>query len=158
MAEGSPKSAQMLFLSAVLAAETHEEALECVSLLITSEERSSAAAIKTHIGTILRYADALDRFLESLGNTTFASAFIFGAIRSLFAVMETNLTLRISIEDKFKDISNRLGRLDSYLSVREPSMPIKNMCVQVLANILRFCGLASSYFKSNVSHLFYLTL
>src|SRR5438477_9802852 len=82
----SPQSqtlAQEMFLAAVLSAGTHNELVGRLSIL--KADNASSVANK-QIGVFLRYADAVDKFLESTGNMTFAGAFIFGAVRCMLAV------------------------------------------------------------------------
>ena len=83
-----------------------------------------------------------------MGNTTFASAFVFGAIRYMLDVAVKNMRLLIAIKEKFEDISFRLRRLDVYLNMKEPTEAVTLMCVRSLVDILRFCGLATKYLQS----------
>jgi hypothetical protein len=106
------------------------------------------AVVSYDIAMLLRYADSVDKFLDSIGNTTFAAAFVFGAIRYLLDVAVKNINLLIQIKGKFEDINSRLRRLDVYLTLKEPTEAVKSMCIRALVNILRFCGLATKYLRS----------
>jgi len=137
--------AEKMFLAAVASAGTHDEfisRMECI------KQDKTPAVVSYEIATLLRYTDSVDKFLDSMGNTTFAAAFVFGAIRYLVDVAVKNINLLIQIKGKFEDINLRLRRLDVYLTLKEPTEAVKSMCVRALVNILRFCGLATKYLRS----------
>ena len=143
---GSEKYSQKMFLAAVLSAGTHNEIVSKVPV----PKGGSISAVANHVATFLRYASAIDVFLDSLGNTTFASPFVFGAVRVMLDVAVKNIKLLLAIREKFADFELRLRRLDVYLALKEPSEAIKLMTVRVLVNTLRFCGLATRYFSSMI--------
>ena len=138
---------ERMFLSAVAAAGTHNQMLMKVHVL---NHGNFHELVSNQVATFLRYASAIDAFLDSMGNTTFASAFVFGAIRFMLDVAVRNIKLVISIRAKFADVEMRLRRLDSYLNLKEPSEGVRLMSIRVLVNTLRFCGLATKYLSSTV--------
>jgi hypothetical protein len=143
--EKSAAFAQKLFIAAVASGGTHNELVQHVDLLANHKPMS---IVTDQIAMFLRYADAVDKFLDSLGNTTFAGAFVFGAVRYLLDVAVNNFKLFIAIKTNLEDISSRLRRLDNYLMLREPTEAVTMMCIRVLVDILRFCGLATEYLRS----------
>jgi hypothetical protein len=137
---------EKMFIAAVASAGTHDEFISRMPEFIKQDK--TPAVVSYEIATLLRYADSVDKFLDSMGNTTFAVAFVFGAIRYLLDVAVKNINLLIQIKGKFEDINLRLRRLDVYLTLKEPTEAVKSMCVRALVNILRFCGLATKYLRS----------
>ena len=144
-ASHSGRSSHRMFLSAVLSAGTHNEFMEKIEFL---KGESVPSVVSNQVATFLRYASAIDAFLDAIGSTTFASAFIFGAIRFMLDIAVKNVKLLIAIHDKFADVDLRLRRLDEYLALKTPSQAVRLMTIRVLVNTLRFCGLATRYFSS----------
>jgi hypothetical protein len=142
---GTDVVANQLFIAAVASAGTHDQLILELEVLRNDKVPK---VVSHHVATFLRYAGALDVLLGSLTNTSFPSVFVFGAVRVLLAVVVKDLKLLIDIKDQFEDFIIRLNRLDMYLSLKEPTEAVKMMCVRVLVDILRFCGLATMYFKS----------
>lgn len=138
--------AEKMFIAAVASAGTHDEFINRMEFIKQPDKTS--AVVSYDIAMLLRYADSVDKFLDSIGNTTFAAAFVFGAIRYLLDVAVKNINLLIQIKGKFEDINSRLRRLDVYLTLKEPTEAVKSMCIRALVNILRFCGLATKYLRS----------
>jgi len=143
----SVKFSQKMFIAAVISAGTHTELVDKVEVL---KGGHVPAVVSNQVATFLRYATAIDAFLDAMGNITFASAFVFGAIRYMLIIAVKNMKLLIAIREKFNDIEIRLRRLDAYLTLKQPSEAVRLMCVRVLVNILRFCGLATKYFRSSI--------
>ena len=141
----SDRFSQKMFLSAVLSAGTHSEMVKQTEILIGG---MVPAVVSNKVATFLRYATTIDAFLGAMGNTTFASAFVFGAIRIMLDMAVKNIKLLISIREKFADVDMRLRRLDGYLALKDPSEPVRLMAMRVLVNTLRFCGFATKYFSS----------
>jgi hypothetical protein len=144
----SESLSQQLFLAAVTSAGTHDVAATVDQGAIRLKVDDLPPVIGNQVATLLRYADAIDKFLESVGNVTFAGAFVFGAVRVLLTAAVKEITLLSTIKDKFDDLNHRLCRLDVYLALQNPTDAVKNMCIHVLQHILRFCALATKYFKS----------
>jgi len=134
------------FLTAVVSARTHEQFIKDVVL---PEKDKVPETVGYMVSSLLRHADAFDQFLGSMGNTSFASPFIFGAIRFMLTVAVKNIKLFLATRKQFEEINLRLSRLDIYLkAVKEPTESMRLMCIRALVNILRFCGLATKYFTS----------
>jgi hypothetical protein len=135
-----------IFIAAVVSARTHEDFVKGINIL---KPDKVPQVVSTHIATFLRYADAFDAFLDAMGNTTFASPFIFGAIRYMLIVAVKNVNLLNAVKGQFEDINLRLHRLNVYLTtVKDTTESVRLMCIRALVNILRFCGLATKYFNS----------
>jgi hypothetical protein len=131
------------FITTVASAGTHPDLITRTTSL-----KPSSLAVKNHVATFLRYVDALDKPLESMGNICFPAAFVFGAIRYMLDVAAKNIKLFLAVNDQFEDFNTRLGRLDIYLALQNPTDAIKLMLSRVMINIVRFCGLATKYLKS----------
>ena len=144
----SPKQSQDLFIYAVKSAGTHAELVQKVKLL---GEGDVPTVVSNQIATFLRYATAIDTFLESLGSATLASAFLFGVVRFMLNVAVKNLKLLNEIHEKFVDLDLQLSRLNVYSRLKDPSEAVRLMCIRVLCDTLRFCALATKYFSSNAS-------
>lgn len=136
---------QKMFIAAVISAGTHHELVGNIEIL---KGERVPTIVSNQVATFLRYSSAIDAFLEAMGNTTFASAFVFGAVRFMLAVAAKNLKLLTAIHEKFVEVDERLRRLDVYLCLSEPSEAVRLMCIRVLVNVLRFYGLATRYFSS----------
>ena len=134
-----------MFISAVQSAGTHND---LVSKVVVLRDGNVPAVVSNQVATFLRYASAVDSFLDAMGNTTFISAFVFGAVRFMLDIAVKNLRLLIAIRDKFADVDIRLRRLDNYLAIKEPTEAVQLMTIRVLLNTLRFYGLATKYFRS----------
>jgi hypothetical protein len=135
-----------IFIAAVVSARTHEDLVKELKIL---KPNKVPEVVTTQIATFLRYADAFDAFLDALGNTTFASPVIFGAIRYMLIIAVKNVNLLNAVKGQFEDINLRLHRLNIYLTtVNDPTESVRLMCIRALVNILRFCGLATKYFSS----------
>jgi hypothetical protein len=134
------------FLTAVASAGTHPD------LLRTTNSIKPYITVKNNVATFLRYADALDKPLESIGNICFPAAFGFGAVRYMLDVAAKNIKLFIAVNDQFEDFNSRLRRLDVYLKMPNVTDAVKWMLSRVMIDIVRFCGLATKYLKSILSH------
>lgn len=145
-ASRSERFSQKMFLSAVLSAGTHNEMVKTVEVI----GGNVPPVVSNQIATFLRYASSIDAFLNAMGNTTFASAFVFGAIRVMLDIAVNNVKLLVSIGEKFAEVDMRLRRLDVYLALKEPSEAVRLMTLRVLVNTLRFCGIATKYFSSMI--------
>src|SRR5271167_2298628 len=64
----SPITPEQLFLAAVASAKTHPDLVEL------SGDNEIPPIVGTHVATFLRYADAIDKSLESLANIGFPAA------------------------------------------------------------------------------------
>lgn len=136
-----------MFISAVSSAGTHDEVVGPAS----SPRDPMPAIVTNEVATLLRYSEAIDKFLDSLGNTTFAGAFVFGAVRLLLAVSIKEVKLLIRVKEKIEELNDRLQRFEIYLRLQSPSQSVTSMCVRALGNVLRFCGLATKFLKSTHS-------
>jgi hypothetical protein len=140
------KFSQKMFLAAVQSAGTHNDLVCKVEVLKCG---NVPKVVSNQIATFLRYASAVDAFLDAMGNTTLISAFVFGAVRFMLDIAVKNLKLLVAIRDKFVDVDMGLRRLDNYLALKEPTGAVRMMAIRMLVNTLRFCGLATKYFSSN---------
>lgn len=128
------------FIAAVASAGTHPD-------LITTNSRKPASRGHNHVATFLRYADALDKSLESFGNVCFPAALVFGAVRYMLDIAARNMKLFLAVNDQLDEFNNRLRRLDVYLALQNPTDAVKWMLARVMIDIVRFCGLATKYLK-----------
>lgn len=141
----SSTDAEKLFLAAVAAAGTHPNLVEGLSSLPGDK---ASHTLGSYMATFLRYADTIDKLLESLSNTSFPSAVLFAALRFMLSVAVQNMNLFNAIQTQFREFDARLRRIDVYLGIENPTGAVKSMLAQVLIDIIRFCGLATKYFKS----------
>jgi hypothetical protein len=137
--------ADRIFLSAVLASGTHPDLVNSISLA----DAHQVTPIKDAVGTFLRYADAIDNCLESFANTCFPAAVLFACIRFMISVAVKEMKLFRDVKSQFDEINLRLRRLDTYLGLSKPTAAIQTMLCKVMADNIRFCGLATKYLKSN---------
>ena len=61
------------------------------------------------------------------------------------------MNLFIAIQTQFDEVDYRLQRMDVYLGMDNPTWAVKSMLAKVMIDIIRFCGLATKYLKSNHS-------
>ena len=136
------------FLASVISAQTHEDFVKDVVL---PGSRDIPEPISRIAGSFLQYAHSFDVLLNTLGSTTCASPFIFGALRIMLRSAVRSLNLFTEVRDQFEKVSQQLLRLDTYLKGREATDVVIWICIRALVDILRFCGLATKYFQSSVS-------
>jgi hypothetical protein len=132
------------FVAAVSSAGTHDDLVQKSH----SSRDQVPGVITNEVATLLRYSEGIDKFLDSLVNTCFAGAFVFGVVRLLLAVSVQDVKLLIAVKEKIGELNVRLCRMKIYLTLHHPSLSIMSMCVQVLGNVLRFCGLTTKFLKS----------
>jgi hypothetical protein len=135
--------ADKVFVAAVASAGTHPDLVEGAYQLDKFPQM-----VSNHVATFLRYADAIDKLLESLANSCLPAAVMFGVVRFMLSVAVKNLNLFTAVKEQFEDFNTRLRRLDIYLSICNPSEAVKTMLGRVMIDILRFCGLATKYLMS----------
>jgi hypothetical protein len=137
--------AEDFFFAAVAAAETHPDLIRTVPLLGPDK---IPPIVSNHMATFLRYAESIDKVFESLSNTCFPAAIVFAAVRFMISIGVRNIKFFNSVKAKLEDFTTRLRRLDIYLTMENPTEAIKLMLSRVMINMIRFCGLATKYLKS----------
>jgi len=136
--------AERLFLEAVAASQTHPALIRAIIPRIQSH---SPPIIGQHIALLLRYAESIDKVLDSLGNTCFPAAIVFSVIRFMMSYVIKEYRLFISMEKQFQEVSMRLRRLDVYLVMNNPTEAVKSMLSRVRIDILRFTVLATVFLQ-----------
>lgn len=135
---------EQLFLAAVASARTHPDLVKSIPLTGDDE---IPPIVNRHVATFLRYADSIDKALDSFTNVGFPAAVLFGAIRFMISFAVKDMNLFIAMQSQFEQVSLRLHRLDIYLAMESPTEAVKLMLRKVMIHILRFCSLATVYLK-----------
>ena len=139
----SRSTPEQLFLAAVAHAQTHPDLASVESSAYLKVPR----VVSSHVAIILRYAEAIDKSLESLGNVAFPAAVLFAFVRFMMWCAIKDINLLIAMESQFEQVSLRLQRLDVYLALESPNEATKSMLRKVMIDILRFCSLSIVYLK-----------
>jgi hypothetical protein len=141
------KAAEELFLKAVAIAQTHPELVTITS----SSINDVPPIISNQVATFLRYAQAIDKSLESLANTCYPAAVLFASVRFMLSLAVTEIALFNAVKEQFEEVNRRLQRLDVYLKMKNPNDAVRVMLRKVMIDILRFCSLSTKYLKCRIS-------
>jgi hypothetical protein len=134
--------ADQLFIAAVAAAGTHADILGKVSIII-----SAPPIITSQVATVLRYADAIGKLLQSVPHGFSPSAFVFGAVRVMITNAVKNMNSFLALSAQFDEVSRRLQCMGNLLPVTYPVRTMTSTLGRVMIGVIRFCGYATKYIK-----------
>ena len=134
--------ADELFLTAICISRTHPDIVESIP------GGNPMTTALDDVATFLRYAEAIDKALESLANTGFAAAVVFGCVRFMLSLAAKEMKLFMAIKTQFQEMNHRLRRIDLYLRSTRRTEAVTFMLCKVMADMIRFSGLATKYLKS----------
>ena len=135
--------ADQIFLDTIRRAKTHPD------MVNTLPSSSPADTVFDEVAVFLRYAQAIDKSLESLANTCFPAAVLFACVRFLLFLAVKEMKLFMTVKTHLQEINHRLRRLDLYLTSPNQTDALRFMLCKVMIDLLRFSGLATKYLKSN---------